>query len=446
MRKRDKEQLENFIPLFREAHRNIGDSINEGKNDVALQLLTDCQTCAVSMGTMIEELEGEGKPVVAVLEEYCEFLYQIYQSVCDDTSCGGKCVAELNEYTKCIEETLFEDIIIKREVVFCPYNSSMWDSLESVYLAATEDENTDVYVVPVPYYDRDSKGNFKDMHYDGDKLPSYVKVTHYDEYDFAGRHPDIIFIHNPYDEANYVTSVHPFFYSKNLKQYTDKLVYIPYFVLDEVNPRNTAALAGLENFVLVPAVIHAHTVIVQSESMRQAYINIMVGQMGEKTRKYWEEKVLGLGSPKFDKAKKARETICDIPLDWEKVICKEDGSRKKVVFYNTSVVAMLNYKDLMLKKIKKVHKIFKEKNDDVALIWRPHPLLRATIESMRCDLLKEYDEIVDAYINGGWGIYDVTPNLDLVLNLSDAYYGDHSSVVELCREVGIPVLIQDPYI
>lgn len=54
------------------------------------------------------------------------------------------------------------------------------------------------------------------MHYEGDLYPEYVPVTSYQDYDFAKRHPDMIFIHNLYDKYNYVTSVHPFFILKIL--------------------------------------------------------------------------------------------------------------------------------------------------------------------------------------------------------------------------------------
>lgn len=49
----------------------------------------------------------------------------------------------------------------RREVVFLPYKASMWDSLESVWKAADEDPNCDAYVVPIPYYDRNSDGSYK---------------------------------------------------------------------------------------------------------------------------------------------------------------------------------------------------------------------------------------------------------------------------------------------
>ncbi len=62
---------------------------------------------------------------------------------------------------------------------------------------------------------------------------------------------------------------------------------------------------------------------------------------------------------------------------------------------------------------------------------------------MRPQLWEGYQEIRDRYVAEGWGIYDDTADLDRAVVLSDAYYGDGSSVVGLCREKGMPVMIQN---
>lgn len=123
----------------------------------------------------------------------------------------------------------------------------MWDSLESVWKAEDEDLECDAYVVPIPYYDKNPDGSFKEMHYEGNLYPDYVTITKYDEYDFEDQKPDMIFIHNPYDEWNHVTSVHPFIYSANLKKLTNKLVYISYFILRGIEPDNKEAVKRMEH-------------------------------------------------------------------------------------------------------------------------------------------------------------------------------------------------------
>ena len=87
--------------------------------------------------------------------------------------------------------------------------------------------------------------------------------------------------------------------------------------------------------------------------------------------------------------------------------------------------------------------IKKEHQDEVALLWRPHPLILTTIESMRPQLRDEYRQIVETYKEEGFGIYDDTADMDRAVVLSDAYYGDPSSIVELFRKSGKATMIQN---
>lgn len=147
-----------------------------------------------------------------------------------------------------VENSAKNDITVRKEAVFLPYKASMWDSLESVWKAADEDENCDAYVIPISYYDKNPDGSFREMHYEADQYPAYVPITRYDTYDFEKHRPDMIYIHNLYDKYNLVTSVHPFFYSDNLKKYTEKLIYIPYFVLDEIKPDEEEKIENMKHF------------------------------------------------------------------------------------------------------------------------------------------------------------------------------------------------------
>ncbi len=412
-------------------------------NDVFIQ----CQDAAMQIGTQLENFGDKYAPIVNILEDYCEKVYQMSIVTSDGNACrklSKKIRKQLTDLQNCIQYEMPED---RKEVVFLPYKVSMWDSLESVWKAADADENTDAYVIPIPYYDKNPDGSFREEHYEGDLYPDYVPITKYDEYDFEGRRPDMIYIHNPYDNNNYVTSVHPFFYSGNLKKFTDKLVYIPYFVLGEIDPENVDAVEGIKHFCITQGVINADKVIVQSEDMKKIYVNVLTDFMkehtGEDTRKYWEEKILGLGSPKLDKVLSTRKEDVVVPEEWLKVIEKPDGSWKKIIFYNTSVQALLEHNEKMNRKIKDVLRVFKENQEEVALLWRPHPLIEATIKSVRVRLWEEYKEIVDTYREEGWGIYDDTADLDRAIAVSDGYYGDPSSVVQLCRNAGMTETIQN---
>ncbi len=445
MRNNLKNQIIEILSTMQEAQGILLKLVIDG-NESALNVLADLQDTALQVGNAVEESEGADHIVVKHIEEYCELIWRMYQSISQKEKVSKEAFDTLKKSLDCIAAGVVNDIKPRREVVFLPYKASMWDSLESVWQAACEDGECDTYVIPIPYYDKNPDGSFKEMHYEGEMFPDYVPVTHYDSYNFEQNHPDMIFIHNPYDENNYVTSVHPFFYSKNLKQYTDKLVYIPYFVLGEVNPDNDYEVKNISHFCTVPALIYADKVIVQSENMRQAYIKNMVDFAGEHTRKIWENKILGLGSPKLDKIKRAKREELSIPKDWQRIIIKDNGEAKKIILYNTSVNALLEYSEFMIQKMQAVFEIFKQNREDVALLWRPHPLIKATIESMRPQLWEDYNKLVEWYKSEGWGIYDDSADVDRAIVISDAYYGDPSSLVQLCREKGMPIMVQNPRI
>lgn len=416
----------------------------------AAEALVQCQESAIVLGTYMDTLGEEYSHLVHTLEDYCENIYQLSENLSDENVCRKlfkKIQKQLTSLHNSIKYDMPED---RKEVVFLPYKASMWDSLESVWKAADADKNTDAYVIPIPYYDKNPDGSFREEHYEGDLYPRYVPITRYDEYDLEARRPDVIYIHNPYDECNHVTSVHPYFYSKNLRNYTDKLVYIPYFILSEIEPDDQECIDGMKHFCFTPGTIYAHQVIVQSEKMRQIYISEYMkaardmGLSGEYVdRAFLEKKFLGLGSPKIDKVLNTRKEDLEIPAEWLRVIERPDGSWKKIVFYNTSVSALLHYDEKMLRKMESVFEIFKENRDKVALLWRPHPLIQATIESMRPQLWAAYQKMVERYREEGWGIYDDTADMDRAVVISDAYYGDRSSVVELYQKLKKIAMVQN---
>ena len=446
MRKAQKQQAEDFIKILGEAHDEIRKAIEKKNISAALSLLADCQDGAIALGNLIEAAEGEGFGTIALLESYCEQVYRIYGELEKGQPIAvGKAYKSLRQMLFKIESSVKNDIRIRTEVVFLPYKASMWDSLESIWKAADEDPDCDAYVIPIPYYDKNPDGSFRELHYEGGEYPKDVPVVWYEDYDFETRRPDMVFIHNPYDDCNIVTSVHPFFYSKNLKKFTEKLVYIPYFILGEIDPENRQELEGIEKFCLVPGVAYADQVIVQSEDMRQAYVNVLTEFMSGqgRSRVYWEKKILGLGSPKVDKVLSTRKEDLEIPEEWMRVIRKADGSWKKIIFYNTTVTALLQYNEQYLVKMRDVFRVFYENRDEVALLWRPHPLLASTIKAMRPELEGEYRETVRKYRKEGWGIYDDTSDMDRAIEMSDAYYGDGSSVVQLYQKTGRLVLLQN---
>ncbi|GHU18456.1 hypothetical protein FACS189475_03950 [Betaproteobacteria bacterium] len=440
MRKYHQKKILGLIQTLGEGHAEAGRQLSAGKTETALGLLTRCLEAASRISGFIEQLEGEGTKTLDHLEKYGEIFNQINVDA-GHLGINASFFEQLQKQLTSIENSARIDIKTNKiEMVFLPYKASMWDSMESVWRAANEDPDCDAYVVPIPYYDRPLGGSqgFGDMHCEGDQYPEDVPIIDWQKYNIEERHPDIIVIHSPFDEHNYVKSVHPYFYSKRLKECTDLLVYIPYFVSVDDVP---------EHFCKCTGVFYADKVILQSNKVRDTYIRIFeeiekknnsVGLLGN-----LEEKFIALGSPKFDKVINTKREECKIPDAWLKLIERPDGTRKKVILYNTSVFLLLNENERVLNKLRHVFEFFKER-DDVVLLWRPHPMSEATYQSMRPHLHKEYLDIVAEYKQQGFGIYDDTSDLHRAIALSDAYYGDGaSSLVALYSATGKQILIQN---
>ena len=342
------------------------------------------------------------------------------------------------ELLRSLAEELRREREVKKDIVFLPYKKSMWDSLESVWKAASEDaEYCNAYVIPIPYYDRNPDKSLGEMHCERDLFPKDVPTLNWEDVDLAAWHPDAIFIHSPYDGMNNVTCVKETYWSENLRKCTDKLVYIPYYVSAEPDTENTGSMDAIAPFALVPGVLNADMVIVQSEAVKEAFVRALLDRTNCKDRSYWEKRILGIGSPKFDKIFNEQKAAFDLPQEWRKII-----KDKKTILYNTSLNVTLQHADSFCNKLRYVMDTFRNR-DDVALWWRPHPLMEASLKAMRPGILGEYKAIVEQYRSEGWGISDDSAELERAIVCTDAYYGDASSVMELYRRTGKPMMVQD---
>ncbi len=442
MRKIQKRKALELIGTFHGMHMEIQKRLRRKETELVLSLLAQCQEGALHLGNFIEETEGEGFITVGYIGGYCELVYQFYKELelRKDVNANKIYKALRRELLK-IETSIKNDVAEHLEMVFLPYKSSMWDSLESVWRAADEDPECAAYVVPIPYFEKNAQGELAAEHYEGDQFPEYVPVIDYRNFVLSERRPDVVFIHNPYDQYNYVTSVHPAYYISELKKYADKVAYIPYYVSSETNLDAAEVRKQKEGFILTPGVLHSDMVFVQSESMKRLYVNVLEKNVSGVGKDYWENKIFGLGSPKMDRVHSTKRDDSRLPSKWSSLIYDKTGKRKKVILYNISLSDLLNQED-MLDKIEDTLAFF-EKNRDYVLWWRPHPLYESTIISMRPNLLERYRRMVKQYQAEDWGIFDTGEDLEWAIAETDAYYGDGSSVVQLYLEAGKPILYQN---
>lgn len=388
----------------------------ENKNeDYLFSALQDIQDAVITVGEQLEKELDAPREIISHLELFCELLYLLSQS----SKQKEKYLTELSKELAYVRVTI-KNMAAPYQVVFFPYKAEMWDSLESIWIACNENPLCDCKVVPIPYYHFDSRKDKWVYSHEIDKFPEYVPVLDYRDYSLDEK-PEAAFIHNPYDQYNYVTRVHSDYYSSNLINYAKKLFYVPYYVKSGfVSPTHK----------MLPVYFYADYLVVQSESFKY----------GLRDFDYYNNAIV-LGSPKLDRIIRLSKEEKNIPREWNAVI-----QNKKAVMLNTSLAEFLRDGDAYLQKLAYIFDIVRQR-EDVALIWRPHPLLQSTIESMRPHLLDVYLDLKKRFEEEEIGVFDDTPDIGNTVAISDAYIGEiSSSVTNLFQAVGKPLYTLNNYI
>lgn len=84
--------------------------------------------------------------------------------------------------------------------------------------------------MPIPYYDKDQDRNLTEMHDESGSYPDDIGIISWQDNQVDEIDPDVIFIHNPYDGNNLVTSIHPKYYTNKLVRKDRVVIYVPYYV------------------------------------------------------------------------------------------------------------------------------------------------------------------------------------------------------------------------
>lgn len=290
-------------------------------------------------------------------------------------------------------------------IVFLPYKASMWDAMESIWMTAKKDRRCTAYVMPIPYFDRNPDHSFGTMHYEIDKMPDYVDTIDCRQLDLGQLHPDVIYFHNPYDQYNFVTSVHPQFYSKELKNCTDLLVFTPYFI-----PGAYQSAESAQGSFQTMGMLNADLIIAQSD-VHKALMAANGNTPG---------KIAVLGNPKLDYVQNHLGD-CIIPDEWTQIM-----NGKKVFLLCSSIGAFLS-----VEKILELYEVFIDQlihTYHAVVIYRPHPLLEATVRSMRPQRHGEYMRFLNKYCSCGSFIYDDREDVMPSVCASDCMISDYSSL------------------
>ncbi|WP_270398900.1 hypothetical protein [Ligilactobacillus ruminis] len=362
----------------------------------------------------------------------------------DISDCSVEEHEALGEYKKLINSPEYDADLIKKaldvffqqiqeeketyRVLFLPYKYSMWDSFESIFEAAKEDENCETYVMPIPYYDKDQEGNLTEIHDESGSYPDDIGIISWQDNQVDEIDPDVIFIHNPYDGNNLVTSIHPKYYTDKLVCKDRVVIYVPYYVSYTDDEGISVFMGGAEYYT--------DYVIVQSEWYKEKFeLEMLKHNILNNGNKF-----IVLGNPKYDKIRSLNKYEYPLKDDWKEKLFDESGNKKFTILLDTTLEILLKKREKMLDKIVDVID-FLEKRDDLALIWRPHPLIEPMLRDMCTELIPTYVKLVDCCKNLDNCIFDDTNNMHTAIVWSDAFMGKYGSMIELYRVAKKPTIM-----
>ena len=278
--------------IFREYQEIIKRIIDEGQFELLSEVLPKCQEAAVNLGNFIENTCCEPTVVISALESYCNNLFEIF-STADSKEAVETQFSDLQSIVSKIGDTI-PSLEIRKLTIFLPFKASAWDTMKPYYDKLKSDPRNDIHVYPLPSYSYNLDGTPKNEYYEGERFPKELHIEDYHTLNLSAMLPDCIVIQSPYDDYSFGLTVHSEFYASKIKNFTDQLVYIPWFRTCDIDPaegKNGLDKAVMRYYVEVPGVISADRTYVQSENIRQCYIDRLVKFTGEKNSALWNERI-----------------------------------------------------------------------------------------------------------------------------------------------------------
>lgn len=395
--------------------------------------LSELQNNIVSFGTLTESIKGEDCNTVKLLEQYLEVIYKVAKYVQKfDENKYAECDEEVKDKFASISEAIDSEIVNRRSVLFLPVKAKHFSSMRMAYEMEAATPDTDVYVMPLPYYYKEYDGSFKDeMHIDTEEfIKANIPVTDYSRFDLSLLCPEKIYINSAYDEYNMAVSVDTRFYARNVKKYTEKLIYIPYFKLMEFDRANYPCWYNMQYYCTVPGVVMADKVYVQSENTRKVYIDKLNEWAGdEKYTDIWEQKI---------------DVYNDGFKEHSEDELRDAGSKKTIVWF-VSAGSLAEFGDRYIEKAYRNLDVFALSKDKLKVLLISEPFLDEMIKTYSDELYKKWIGFIDEFNRSGIGevVSQVEEKSVEALLKANAYYGDPSYICKDFILMKKPVMLQN---
>ena len=179
-------------------------------------------------------------------------------------------------------------------------------------------------------------------------------------------------------------------------------------------------------YCTVPGVVNADETLVQSENMRQMYIEKLTEFAGEDTRVLWEQKI------KVTERKKS----------WADDGKTLDAKGKKRILFYISVSGLIENSDVAADKLHNIADIFAEYKDTIDVYWCVQEHVNSLLPEVDRVLFDELKKLEQRLLIEEIGHICSEKDVKELFSC-DAYYGDTSPIIQEFRNAGKPVMIMD---
>ena len=168
-----KRLINNVVQLFETVKNGIV-RLETAEQGEFLTILQAMQEAVITIGNTVEQCVSECEDVILQLTNMAELIYELSL---DENYKDADKREELKTYCKSTQRIVETTLPSEFEVLFLPYKASMWDALESVYVAAAKEGDCRVHVMPVPWYHVSEDRTELVMEYEGEHRLQRIQYT-----------------------------------------------------------------------------------------------------------------------------------------------------------------------------------------------------------------------------------------------------------------------------
>jgi hypothetical protein len=196
----------------------------------------------------------------------------------------------------------------------------------------------------------------------------------------------------------------------------------------------------------MPGVINADTVVLNSEILRNTYIEKLCDFAGEETRKLWKRKIVVGGS------EEASEILgyggFEEPVEAGGLNDSERiNTARKVLLYYPDFSVILQRGQQAIDKIEEVIDTFVENSEALDYLILKGRLIESRLKVIDPALHDEYIRVIENAVNKSPVSFEFVSedetNYDTLVQRCSAYYGDGGRLAHMFRNAGKPVMIQN---